>query len=69
MTLPNVALVSGRSGVDVAASLPGPAATAVASMPSVVAEQATVTTPSQEQPDVAVAASEGVAQSVPRWPK
>ena len=58
MTLPDVAPVS---GAVVAASLAGPAAPAVAPVPSVVFEQAAATPSSQEQPDAAVVVSEGVA--------
>ena len=63
--LPDVAPVSGRSDAVVAASLADPTAPVVAPTPLVVVEEATVTTSSQEQPDVAVVVSEGVAQSVP----
>jgi len=62
MMLPDVAPLS---GAVVAASLAGPAASAAAPVPSVVSEQAAVTAPSQEQLDVAVVVSEGVAQSEP----
>ena len=69
MTLPDAAPVLGRSGADVVASLARPAASAVAPVPSVVAEQAAATAPSQDQSGTAVVASEGVAQFLPQRPK
>ena len=65
MALLDVAPVLGRSDAVVAASLAGPAVPMVAPTPLVVAELATVTMSSQEQPDAAVVVSEGVAQSKP----
>ena len=65
MALPDIAPVLGSSDADVATSLAGPAAPAVAPVPSVVVDQAAMTVPSREQLDVAAVASEGVAQSVP----
>ena len=61
MMLPNVAPISGRSDVDVAALLAGPAAP----VPLVVSKEAATTTPSQEQSDAAMVVSKGVAQSEP----
>ena len=65
MALADVAPVSGRSGADIAASLAGLAMPVMATVPSVLAELAAATVPSQEQPDIAMVVSEGVAQSAP----